>query len=235
MKKISSLSIFFPTYNDAKILSYLISKADRVASLIADDYEILIINDGSKDDTKETLMPLEKVYPKLRILNHNYNRGYGAALISGFKNSRYEWVFYTDGDGQYDPSEIIKLTEKISVHVDVVNGYKIKRGDNIIRRFIGYINNTILHIVFPLPISDIDCDFRLIRKSELKKFDLKSTSGTICTELIMRLKLVGARFEEIGVSHYSRPFGKSQFFTFTNIFRTVRDNIRLYKEIHSSL
>lgn len=228
MKKLKSLSIFFPTLNDSQILPSLIKKASQTAKIVSQKFEILAINDGSNDNTVEVLEKLKKIYPELKIINHKKNLGYGTALISGFKNSTKDWVFYTDGDGQYNPKELILLTENLDVKTDIVNGYKLKREDAIVRKAIGRIYNLFLQKIYHLPISDVDCDFRLIKRAILKKIELESTSGAICLEIILKLKKEGANFKEVGVNHYKRKFGKSQFFTFKNILGTLKDNLLFF-------
>lgn len=237
MKKLTSVSIFFPAYNDARSLPSLITRAETVAKRAAKRYEIIVVNDGSIDDTKQTIRALQKSHHYLRLINHPQNMGYGAALRSGFAAARYEWVFYTDGDGQYDPSELTRLVlclqknvtsgrTRLSGRIDVVNGYKVKRSDPLIRTLIGNIYNTYQHMVHRLPIRDIDCDFRLIKKSLLKKITLRSTSGTICVELITKLQIAGATFCEVPVSHLPRTHGHSQFFRPRHLIQTLREFIQ---------
>lgn len=228
MKKLKSLSIFFPTFNDAQVLPQLVKEAFLTAAKVSKNYEVIIVNDGSTDETESVLSTLRKRYPKLSVVKHETNLGYGAALISGFRNASYEWVFYTDGDGQYDPGEIALLVHALKQDTDVVNGYKITRSDPVIRKIVGELWNWLLHRMYPLPIRDVDCDFRLIRRSLFRKFLLTSTSGIICLELVLKLKRAGARFKEVGVHHYKRPHGESKFFTLQNILKTVYDNIKFY-------
>lgn len=225
MKTLSSLSIFFPAYNDAQSLPLLVARAEKTAQKVTKKYEIIIVNDGSTDDTEVAIKRLG-----VRRVTHPKNRGYGAALISGFNAARYDWIFYTDGDGQYDPSELSKLV-RYSEKNDIVNGYKILRHDFWYRILIGNVYNTALHILFRLPIRDIDCDFRLIRHSTLQGVSLKAQSGAICLELITKLQKRGARFAEVAVHHYPRPFGRSQFFSFSRIVKTWSDLLYLMHEV----
>lgn len=221
MKKISSISIFFPTLNDANVLPDLISKAFTAARLVTHNVEVIIVNDGSTDDTKNVVKKLQKRFPALRVITHTTNQGYGAALISGFNASKKDWVFYTDGDGQYDPMELTKLVKKAKPNIDVVNGYKTKRADSWIRTVTGNLYNWFAHRIYPLPIADLDCDFRLIRRSKLQKIHLTSSSGAICLELVTKLQKAGARFTEVPVSHYPRRFGNSEFFRFHHLKKTL--------------
>lgn len=228
MKKRISLSIFFPSLNDAKSLPMLVQKATNVAQKVSNDYEIIVINDGSTDDTREVLTKLEKNFPHLRSIHHPINRGYGGALKSGFKAASKEWVFYTDGDGQYDPMELTFLFRQVNDDVDVVNGFKLKRNDSFVRTYVGIFYNYFLHHIYQVPISDIDCDFRLIRNAVLKKIQMRAKSGLICLELTLKLKKVGARFKEVGVHHYERKFGKSQFFQIHHLVKTLTEHVTFF-------
>lgn len=226
--KIKSLSIFFPAYNDSQSIPRLIDRANFVAKNITNDYEIIVINDGSKDDTKNILEKLQKRYKKLEAINHSKNLGYGAALHSGFKNSKKEWIFYTDGDGQYDPKDLLLLLKNSNPYIDVVNGYKLGRSDNFVRKILGKFYNFSLHIFYPIPIRDIDCDFRLIRRSKINNIMLNSSGGSVCLELILKLQKNGARFAEVGVHHYKRKYGYSHFFNLKNILKMVFENFNFY-------
>lgn len=227
--KLSSLSVFFPCLNDAWVLPELIWKTYSVLPKISDDYEVIIVNDGSTDNTCEIVKKLQKKYSHLKIINHARNGGYGRALQTGFAAARKDWVFYTDGDGQYDPTEAVKLAKKAAKDIDIVNGFKINRQDNLLRRITGSLYNRIIHCLYKIPIRDVDCDFRLIRKSILSKIKLTSSSGIICLELVYKLNQAGARFRETGVSHYPRKYGRSQFFKFESLVKTLRDNWRFFR------
>jgi glycosyltransferase involved in cell wall biosynthesis len=229
---IKSLSVFFPAFNDGKSIPTLIEKADRAAKKITRNYEIIIVNDGSRDNTASVTRSLMSKYKSLRLINHKVNLGYGAAIATGIKSSRKEWVFYTDGDGQYDPGEMVLLTKNLTTGVDVVNGFKLNREDSMIRRIIGNIYNGILHRMFKLAIKDIDCDFRLMRRSKLNQFRLHSKSGGVCLELILKLQREHAQFAEVGVHHFPRRYGSSQFFSAKHLLRTIRDQFDFIEHPH---
>lgn len=221
MKKLSSLSVFFPVYNDKFSILRLVEKTKHILPRVADTYEVIIVDDGSNNDTQYVLKQMHKFFPKLKIIHHPKNFGYGAALASGFKSASKDWVFYTDGDGQYDLQDLIKLVKNVKPGIDVINGYKIKRADNLIRKISGGFYNYLLHKFYKLPIQDVDCDFRLIRRSKLKNIKLTKKSGIICLELILKLQKNGAKFNEAEVNHYPRLFGKSQFFH----LRKLKENL----------
>jgi glycosyltransferase involved in cell wall biosynthesis len=222
------LSIFFPCYNDAGTIASMVALADATAQGLGVSYEVIVIDDGSSDRSRDILRSLEPKYPRLRVVFHEKNRGYGGALRSGFAAACGEWVFYTDGDYQYDVSELALLWEKSGPGVDMVNGYKIKRHDPAYRVWIGLVYQHFIQLVFRLKIRDVDCDFRLIRRAALDRFDLKEDTGCICVELVKKLQESGARFDEVGVKHMFRAYGHSQFFNFPRIFRTLWKLWRLW-------
>lgn len=224
-----SLSLFFPAYNDAPSLPALLERTFAVLPRCADDYEVIVVNDGSQDTTGEVLAELALKYaPRLRVITHPKNRGYGGALRSGFAAATKELVFYTDGDGQYDPGELPLLLERLAPDVGLVNGYKLQRHDPWHRVWIGRIYNFMARLLFRIRIRDIDCDFRLIRRRLLEHIRLTSTSGTICVELVRKLELSRYRVEEVGVHHYPRCHGRSQFFRVRSLARTFWQLLRLW-------
>ena len=229
MKKLDSLTIFFPCLNDSRTMPGLVAKAYQVGPTVARTFDVLIIENGSTDETGVVLARLTKRYTRLRVIRFPRPLGYGGALTEGFRHSRGSWVFYTDGDGQYDPLELTKLVEKVRPDIDVGNGYKIRRSDPLIRRLVGSVYNWILHLIYRLPIRDVDCDFRLIRRSAFKTIALERRSGMICLELVLKLKQTGSRFAEMGVSHYPRIFGRSEFFRLGNLVGTLVDYWRYIK------
>jgi len=187
------------------------------------DGDVTVVNDASPDDAAVVLERLAAEEPRLRVVTHAANRGYGGALQSGFAAATAEWVFYTDGDGQYDPHELVELVARVGDDVDVVQGYKLGRSDNFARRFIGRAYHHTVSWLFGLSVRDTDCDFRLMRRSVLEQFDLESTSGVICVELVRKLETAGARIVQVGVHHYPRPNGRSAFFKPRNVAKTLLD------------
>src|SRR5262245_22424865 len=225
-----SISVFFPAYNDQYAIVEIVEKALAFLPTLTGDFEIIIVNDGSRDGTADVVDELAAQHPPVRVIHHKYNRGYGGALQSGFSHAVKEMVFYTDGDGQYDVRELGKLLPRMieDVDVDVVNGYKIKRFDQRRRVILGGLYKFLARWLFGLPIRDVDCDFRLIRRSAIQSIDLVSTSGVVCTEMIYKLKASGFRFVEVPVNHYPRLHGQSQFFTWKRVIRTAFDFLGLW-------
>jgi glycosyltransferase involved in cell wall biosynthesis len=225
----SSLSVFFPAYNDAPSLPRLLETTFSTLERYASDYEVIVVNDGSQDKTGEVLEQLAKQYaPNLRIVTHEQNRGYGGALRSGFAAARKEFVFYTDGDSQYDVTELPLLLERMGPKTGLVNGYKLERHDPAHRIWIGRLYNFCARLLFRIRIRDIDCDYRLIRRELLDQIQLTSTSGTICVELVRKLELSGWEVEQVGVHHFERLYGRSQFFRVRSLAVTFGQLLRLW-------
>ncbi len=225
------LSVFFPCYNDAGTIASMVALADTTASDLTESYEIIVIDDGSSDQSREILKSLEPKYAKLKLVFHEKNMGYGGALRSGFAAAQGEWVFYTDGDYQYDVSDLHLLWDKVQENVEVVQGYKIKRHDPWYRTLVGLMYQHFTQLLFGLKIRDVDCDFRLIRRSALAKFRLLENTGCICVELVKKLQETGARSVEVGVKHMFRTYGQSQFFNFRRVFRTLWRLWRLWVKL----
>ena len=189
------------------------------------------INDGSPDHTAELLEELTKRYPRLRVVTHQKNRGYGGALRSGFSQATRDLVFYTDGDAQYDPRELEALYAALGPEVDFVNGYKIGRHDPPHRIVIGRLYHWFVKLAFGLRLRDVDCDFRLMRRSVFDKVSLTRSSGVICVELMKKVQDHGFRVAQVPVHHYHRSYGKSQFFNVPRVARTLADLARLWLEL----
>jgi glycosyltransferase involved in cell wall biosynthesis len=218
-----SITAFFPCYNDAGTIATIVITADRTLRDLADDYEIIVGNDASTDNSREILAELEKIYPRLRVLDHPTNRGYGGNLRSMFAAATKDLIFYTDGDAQYDPAELSMLYGHLTPDVDVVQGYKIARSDPLHRKIIGRVYHHFVRFWFGLHLRDVDCDFRLFRRHVLESFPLESVSGCITVEMMTRIEEGGFVVKEVPVHHYHRAFGESQFFNFPRVARTLSE------------
>ncbi len=225
---VTSVSAFFPCYNDEHSIAGMVRDASAALADAVDDFEIIVIDDGSTDGSLDVLRALAEEVVELRILAHPVNRGYGGALQSGFAAATKQWVFYTDGDAQYDASEVVRCIDAALDDVDIVQGYKIGRGDEWYRRIIGRAYHHAVKLLFGLSVRDTDCDFRLIRSSMMDRIALTSTSGVICVELMHSLNQLDARFVEVGVSHHWRPYGRSQFFRLPRIARSAQQLFALW-------
>jgi len=228
-RKFPSLSVFFPAYNDAPSLPPLIRKTFAVLEQHVADYEVIVVDDGSRDNTAEVLEDLRREFaPRMRVETHPRNRGYGGALRTGFAAATREFVFYTDGDGQYDVGELPRLLELAGPRTGLVNGYKLERHDPAHRVWIGVLYNFCARLLFRIRIRDIDCDYRLIRREMLERIHLTSSSGTICVELVRKLELSECEVAEVGVHHYPRLHGTSQFFRVRSLAITFSQLLRLW-------
>jgi glycosyltransferase involved in cell wall biosynthesis len=229
--KRAGLSVFFPAYNDSGTIASMVIRAVKTASELTPDFEVIIVDDGSADSTADIADELARTYPQVRAVHHPINRDYGAALRTGFHSATKELIFYTDGDAQYDPSELAALWAKVTPEVDLVNGYKISRADPLHRIIIGRIYHHIVSVLFGLKLRDVDCDFRLMRRTIFDRINLEKTSGIICVEMMKKIQDGGFRVVEVPVHHFHRAYGKSQFFNFRRLFRTGRDLLRLWYEL----
>ena len=226
------VSVFFPAYNDGGTIASLVIEAVRAASALTPDYEVIVVNDGSTDDTAAILDEMQRVYPDhLRVVHHPSNRGYGGALRTGFATSSKDLVFYTDGDAQYDPREIAVLWAALTPEVDWVNGWKISRSDPLHRIVIGRIYHHTVKLLFGLGVRDVDCDFRLMRRRIFDVVQLEKSSGVICLEMMKKFQDAGFRVAEVPVHHYHRAHGTSQFFNFRRVGRTGIDVLKLWWEL----
>jgi glycosyltransferase involved in cell wall biosynthesis len=185
------------------------------------DYEVTIVDDGSESHTLDLLDDIQERFPKVNIHRHEHNKGYGGALRTGFSSGTKEWIFYTDGDCQYDVREMKVLMEHARDGVDIIQGYKITRNDPIHRIIIGRMYHWLVKLSFGLKIRDTDCDFRMIRRSVFDKVILKEDSGVICAELMTKSYREGCIIEEVPVHHFERAHGKSQFFNFPRIAKVI--------------
>jgi len=228
MKSPFSLSAFFPCYNDVGTIASMVALTDLTLQSLTEDYEILVVDDGSSDHSRAILSELEKKYDRLKVVYHEKNKGYGGALKAGFSSATKEFLFYTDGDFQYDVSEITKLLPEMKDGIDIVNGYKIGRSDRFYRKIIGKTYHWIMNLLFSFKIRDVDCDFRLIRMSVFDKIQLEYNSGVICVEMVRKMQDAGFQFAEVPVNHYFRAYGRSQYFNLKRVFNTGIDILKLW-------
>jgi glycosyltransferase involved in cell wall biosynthesis len=226
--QVRAVSAFFPCYNDELAIPKMVRDVRRALLGSVERFEIIVIDDGSTDGSVAVLRALCAEVPELRVVEHGQNRGYGGALISGFQAATEDWVFYTDGDAQYDASEVISCIDVVGPGIDIAQGYKVGRGDSWYRKLIGRAYHHTVKLLFGLHVRDTDCDFRLIRRSLVDEVELVSTSGVICVEMMWKFQRAGAHFAEVGVSHHERPHGRSQFFRIPAIARSARQLLDLW-------
>ena len=225
--KLSELSIFFPFWNEEKNIHSVVEKAIRVAPTVSDKWEIIMIDDGSSDNTLEIARELERENKSLRAISHMPNRGYGAALREGFANARFEFIVFNDGDGQFDFSEVSKFIENID-KADIVIGYRKKRYDHPFRHILMNLLKIWDLIFFGFYFKDIDCGFKLFKKSSLEKiYPLRSEGAMITTEILAKAKKAGLKIEQVEVTHYPRKFGDQSGGNIRVILRAVVETFKM--------
>jgi glycosyltransferase involved in cell wall biosynthesis len=220
---VDSVSVFFPCFNDAETIGWVLERAEVTLRKLGLDHELIVVDDGSSDGSPAAIASFSRRLAPVRVVSHEVNIGYGGALISGFAAARCDWVFYTDGDGQFDPAELEALVAHAGPGVDVVQGFKLSRSDSAHRRLAGVAYTAAVRHAMGLWIRDVDCDFRLIRRSVLERVSLTRRSGAICVELVRGLQDAGARFVEVPIHHRPRRAGRSQFFRPIPVARTLVD------------
>lgn len=232
MNKLSELSIFFPFWNEEDNVDLVISKAISVVGNITQNWEILMIDDGSSDKTLEKMKLLSKTDKRLITISHKTNRGYGAALKTGFENAKYEYIAFIDGDGQFDFSEISKLIEKIE-NSDIVIGYRKKRLDHPFRHILMNLLKIWDYVLFGFKFNDIDCGFKLFKKEAVEKIlPLKSEGAMITTEILAKAKKVHLKIAQVEVHHYPRIYGDQSGGNLRVILRAIKESLLLWKELN---
>ncbi|MDP3888509.1 MAG: glycosyltransferase family 2 protein [bacterium] len=229
MEKPAELSVFFPAYNEEGAIASTVEKALNVLkSLDLKKYEVIIIDDGSKDNTGKIADQLASKNKIIRVI-HQTNGGYGYALRNGFDSAKFEWIVYTDADGQFDFSEVVKFLEKAK-EAQVIYGYKIKRSDNFFRVLAAYGWELSLLFLFGLKVSDVDTGFKMVHKDVLDKVTpfVSTRGGMINAELAIKAQKAGFKVARVAVHHYPRLTGKSTGVSLKVILNSYRDLFKLW-------
>lgn len=217
-----NISVFFPAYNEEKNIPTVIESAISVLKEVANEYEVIIIDDGSLDKTGEIAEEFAKKDPHVKVFHHQPNRGYGEALKSGILNSQYEYIFYTDSDRQFDISEIKKLIPLME-DADVVSAYRINRKDPLCRIIAAKVYNLLVWLYFGLRVRDVDCAFKMYNKKIFKNMSINCRRGMADTEILIKAKKEGFKIVQIGVKHFPRARGFS--FVDANRFGFIKPKI----------
>lgn len=232
--KIKELSIFLPTYNEEENIERVIINTIDSARKYAEKWELIIVNDGSIDKTGEIAESLSREDKRIRVISHEKNSGYGASLKTGFYNSKYPWISFTDSDGQFDFKEIDKFIEKQKeTGADLVIGYYKKRRVSFMKILTSKVWEAFVFILFGLKVRDIDCGFKLISKKVIEEIPkLESERGAfISSELLIKAKKSGFKFAEVSVTHYPRMRGKGTGRKLNVIIESFMDLFRLWKRL----
>jgi glycosyltransferase involved in cell wall biosynthesis len=226
------VSLFFPVYNDERTVRGVTEKSAAFLKNVASDYEIVIIDDGSPDRSGAIADDLAREYPFVRVVHHGTNRGYGEAIKTGFAQCNFEWICFTDGDGEYDVFDFYKLM-KLRDYYDLIITFRYVRLYSGFRIFISRVYNSLVRLLFRTRYRDISTGLRMVRKSVARQVDLHSSSPFIGAELAIKLMLMGYRVGEVGIQTFPREFGHGASVSFPNIIATIRDMYRTYHTIFS--
>ncbi len=231
MEKIKELSVFFPAYNEEKNIEKTVLSANKVMENVVENYEIIVVDDGSKDKTKEIVKKLSMDNDKIRLVEHEVNKGYGGAIRTGFKSCKYEWIVFADSDGQFEFSELPNfISTQRETNADLVIGYYKKRQVPFKRKLNSSIWQLIVRILFGLNVKDIDCGFKLIRKKVIDSMVLESGRGAfISTEFLVKAKADNYKIVEIPVTHYPREEGEATGADLKVILNSFKDLYKLKK------
>ncbi|HJP89617.1 MAG TPA: glycosyltransferase family 2 protein [Candidatus Limnocylindrales bacterium] len=222
--RLSELSYFFPAHNEEANLQGLVEEALTTLPALADTFEILIVNDGSKDATKSIADELAAAHPEVRAIHHTVNQGYGAALRTGFASARYDNLAFTDGDRQFKVADLGRLIDRLDAGTaDAVVGYRIKRADPLIRTLYAKAYRLANRIFFGLKVRDVDCACKLFARRSLEGVNVESGGAFFSAELLIKLRARGRRIDEVGVPHYPRTAGSPTGAKPQVVFRAVRD------------
>jgi glycosyltransferase involved in cell wall biosynthesis len=230
MPKVSSLSVFFPCYNEEANVENMVRKAQQILPELAEKWEIIPVNDGSKDKSREIINRLAQEDSNIHPVHHEKNQGYGGAVISGYNASKNDLVFFTDGDLQFDLREITLLIEKLD-EGDLIIGFRKNRRDPLHRKLNAYLWGSLVKTLFGFKVKDVDCAFKLIKRRVIDKVHLSAGGAMVSTELLARSNRAGFRFVEVGVTHYPRVAGTQTGANLKVILRAFRELFKLYSKI----
>jgi len=228
--KLDELSVFFPAYNEAENIEPLIKNALNIIPQFAQKFELIVVNDGSVDQTKSKVLALAKIYPQVRLVNHSTNLGYGAALKSGFKAARYDWVFFTDADLQFDLQELTNFLPFTQDYQAII-GYRKNRAEGKSRVRNARLFKLYVDILFRVHVKDNDCAFKLFKTKLVQNLNLEANGAFLSSELLYKLKKQGVKFKQIAVSHYPRLRGNPTGANLKVIIKAGLEAMKLYLSI----
>ena len=226
------VSLVFPVYRDEHTVRRVAEKSLKVLADVANDYEVIIVDDGSPDRSGEIADELASKHEQIHVVHHESNEGYGEAVKTGFARARYEWICATDGDDQYDVFDLPKLV-RLKDYYDLVITFRYVKVYSGFRIFVSFVYNVLLRMLFRMSYRDISSGLRLVRKSLVDELELESSSPFIGAELAIKTTLRGYRVGEVGIQTFPREFGRGETVTVANILATIREMIHIYRTIHS--
>lgn len=228
---LKSLSVFMPAYNEEDSIAKTVEDVVKVLKSLKINWELLVINDGSKDKTAEVVKELEKKYPGVKLVSHEKNRGYGRALKTGFAEAKYEWVAFVDSDGQFNFDEIKKLLAKTG-EADVILGYRLNRADPFQRRIFTWGWKMLAMVLLGLNVKDYSCGFKLIKKKVIEDISpIESEEKVTQIEMLIKAKKKGYRFAEVGVRHYARTAGVPTGANLSVVLKSFNDMLKLWQKL----
>src|SRR5450432_1935952 len=227
-----TLSVIFPAFNEEANIRHRVDSARLVLPKLAETWEIILVNDGSEDATSSLCDELAEQYPEVRAIHHTDNRGYGAALKSGILAARYDYIFFTDSDGQFDLQELGELIQWSS-HYDIVTGYRAKRQDPPHRLINAWVWKTLVRMVLGVKVRDIDCAFKIFQRSVFDRVQIRSVGAMVNTEILAQAKSFGMRIHEVKVSHFPRRYGKPSGADIHVIIKAFRELFRLWRQLRN--
>lgn len=225
-----SVSVFFPCYNEEPNVENTTRAALRACERLFDDFEIIIVNDGSRDRTGEIADRLADEFPRVRAVHNRPNRGYGGALQRGFREARKEYVFYTDGDGQFDFEELERILPLASEY-DIVSAFRMNRSDPLMRKLNAKCWGTLVNLLFRMGVRDVDCAFKLYPRRLFDEIEMHSNGALIDTEILARARRRGYSVGQIGVHHYPRTAGEQTGANLRVILKAFRELFALSRDI----
>ena len=230
MNKVKSISLMFPLYKDRSTVKLMIKKSVKVLKKLKKKYEIIIVDDGCPQNSGKLAKEISKKYSNVKVFFHKKNLGYGAALKTGFKKFKNDWIFMIDGDNEYDVNDLFRLV-KASENYEFVITYRYKKKYTTSRILISWIYNAILRLIFNLKFRDISTGSRFVSRKLVKRIKLRSNSPFVGAELAIKAELAGYKVSEIGIHTYPRTFGTGSSVSFKNILLTLKDMFLLFLRI----
>ena len=222
-QKVTGISYFFPAHNEEANVEPMVRRAQEFLPTVVENFEIIVVNDGSSDRTQEIAESLAAQDARVRVVTHPHNLGYGAALKSGIRAATFPWVLFTDGDRQFDLGELPKLIALADAGADAAIGYRIARKDPWHRALNAFMYKQLIRLLFGLKVRDIDCAFKLMRTELVQSLGLKSDGALLSAEMLIRISRRGGVIRQAGVHHFPRPAGEQSGAKLSVIIRMFRE------------